>query len=76
MKTTFFPPNLTHAARTAQGYFVLDLPSLIRMKLLANRLRDQVHIKDMLELGLVTKEIKDGLSDELKKRLEHIRTTP
>ena len=69
-------PDVTEASRGAEGYMVLDLASLVRMKLLANRRRDQVHIEDMLELGLITPEIEQTLSDELRRRLEIIRTTP
>jgi hypothetical protein len=46
------------------------------MKLISHRLRDQVHIKDMLELDLITPEIEMALPDELKKRLNVIRATP
>lgn len=69
-------PDLVSAWRANDGYLVVDLQSLIMMKLLANRRRDQVHIEDMLELGLITKEIEDSLPGELRKRLDHIRTTP
>ena len=69
-------PDVTKASRAAEGYLVLDLASLVTMKLLAFRRRDQVHIEDMLELGLITPEIESSLPDELKKRLEIIRTTP
>jgi hypothetical protein len=69
-------PDVKGASRAAEGYLVLDLASLVKMKLLANRRRDQVHIEDMLELNLITPEIEHSLPDELKKRLEIIRTTP
>jgi hypothetical protein len=69
-------PDINKALRGIEGYLVLDLVSLVKMKLLAYRLRDQTHIKDMLELDLITSEIEKALPDELKKRLDVIRATP
>jgi hypothetical protein len=43
------------------------------MKLTTNRLIDQVHIKDMDEVGLITPEIERTLSPELLKRLQDTR---
>lgn len=69
-------PDLSNAWRTEDGYLVIDLPSLLKMKLLAFRLRDQTHIRDMFELNLITPEMDMSLPDELRKRLEIIRNTP
>ena len=69
-------PDVTESWRSKDGYAVLALKPLVEMKLQANRLVDQLHIEDMLELGLIRKDIEDGLPDELKERLEHIRTMP
>lgn len=68
-------PDVGRAERTSSGFLVLDLPSLVQMKLVANRRRDQVHIEDMLSLGLITESIVEGLPSELRQRLEIIRTT-
>jgi hypothetical protein len=67
-------PSVSNSCRGAEGYVVLDLASLVMMKLLAFRLRDQLHIQDMLELGLITRDIGEALPEELRNRLEHIRT--
>lgn len=67
-------PGIESAWMAKDGFLVLDLLSLVRMKLLANRLRDQVHIQDMIEMGLITEEIEAILPFELRKRLQHIRT--
>lgn len=69
-------PDVAESIRLAEGFSVVDLAALVRMKLVSYRRRDQVHVEDMIEQGLITKEIEDGLPDELRKRLEIIRTTP
>jgi hypothetical protein len=69
-------PDVAQSRRLLDGFNVVDLDALVRMKLVSNRRRDQVHIEDMLEMNLITPEIENALPDELKKRLEIIRTTP
>ena len=69
-------PDVTESKRLTEGFNVVDLGALVRMKLTSHRLRDQVHIKDMLELSLITPEIEHSLPDELKKRMNVIRVTP
>jgi hypothetical protein len=43
------------------------------MKLTSFRLKDQAHIKDLEEAGLITPEIEAGLSPVLRERLAQIR---
>lgn len=53
--------------------WIIPIADLIRMKLTTNWLLDQVHIKDMDEVGLITREIEGSLSPELFRRLRDAR---
>jgi hypothetical protein len=69
-------PDVHESRRLLDGFNVVDLGALLRMKLLAFRLRDQTHLRDMFELNLITPEMDTMLPEELRKRLEFIRNTP
>ncbi len=68
-------PSVTAACRSPQGYMVVNLPELVRMKLEANRRHDQVHIEDLLRVGLIDAELAATLPEELLERLRYIRDT-
>lgn len=68
-------PGVETAGRSKSGFLVLDLPSLVAMKLDANRRVDQVHIEDLLRVGLIDAEIASRLPSDLLDRLRHIRDT-
>jgi hypothetical protein len=55
---------------------VITLESLIVMKLMSNRRKDQVHILDMIGVGLVDSSWLTKLPPELAARLKHIMDTP
>jgi len=55
---------------------VLDLPALLRMKLVANRDRDRTHIRDLISVGLIDATWIDRVPPELAPRLQHILDTP
>lgn len=44
--------DLTESER-GKRFQVISLPALVRMKLVANRRKDQVHVQDMIRLGLI-----------------------
>lgn len=52
------------------GKAVVSLPGLIRMKLIANRDQDRVHLRDLVEVGLVQRESLQRLPPDLASRLE------
>ena len=54
---------------------VIPLAGLVRMKLSAFRLKDQVHIQVMDAAGLITAEVEQSLSGQLRSRLQHVRQT-
>lgn len=59
--------------RRLQGIRVIPIAHLVRMKLTSYRLRDQTHLKDLDEAGLITPEIESSLSPILRERLAQVR---
>ena len=55
------------------GIKLIPLADLVRMKLTSFRAKDEAHIKDMDEAGLITPEIESGLAPALSKRLAQAR---
>lgn len=72
----YLAPALDDVAQAPEGFCVIGLKSLVRMKLIAFRDRDRVHLRDLLELGLITADVEAGLPDGLRDRLEQLRTNP
>lgn len=60
-------------AQTVHGICLISLPDLIRMKLTSFRAKDETHIKDLDEAGLITSEIEAELSPVLRERLAQSR---
>ena len=54
------------------GYQVLSLEALVRMKLTSFRLKDQTHLDDMLRVGLIDASLKVRLPPELAERFQKI----
>jgi hypothetical protein len=65
-------PDLGQCVR-ARGLRLIPLADLIRMKLTSFRARDEAHLKDLDEAGLITAEIEDVLSGVLRERLARVR---
>jgi hypothetical protein len=66
-------PEISGEVPMIRGYWLMPVPDLVRMKLTSFRLKDQVHIQDMDEVGLITPEIAAGLPDVLRERLARVR---
>lgn len=62
--------------RAEAGYRVAPLDSLLRMKLTSFRRKDQVHVDDMLGVGLITPEVEATLPPDLLARLEELKRNP
>jgi hypothetical protein len=56
------------------GKSVVSLPGLVRMKLMANRDKDRVHLRDMIDVGLIDRSMLVGLPAELAARLDALLT--
>jgi hypothetical protein len=68
-------PDPKASARLGVGFRIMDLPALVAMKLQAFRRIDQVHVEDLLRVGLIDAELAAGLPDDLRQRLREIRDT-
>ena len=65
-------PTVEESVRDDEGYWVLDLPALVRMKLTSFRPVDQTHILDMLGVGLIDEAVRVGLPADLLERLDRL----
>ncbi len=63
-------PSIDERQELSPGLPVVSLSGLVRMKLLAYRDRDRVHLTDLIEVGLIGREMLATLTPELAKRLE------
>jgi hypothetical protein len=59
-----------------KSYRVLSLEAVVRMKLTSNRRKDQVHLLDMLGVGLIDATWPARYPPELAARLQHLIDTP
>ncbi len=57
-------------------FSVIALESLIVMKLMSNRRKDQVHVQDLIDVGLIDSTWLTKLPPELADRLKQIIDTP
>ncbi len=58
------------------NFHVITLESLVVMKLTANRRKDQVHVQDLIDVGLVDASWLPKLPQQLAERLKQILDTP
>jgi hypothetical protein len=58
------------------NFRVLTLESLVLMKLMSNRRKDQVHVQDLINVGLVDTSWLSRFPAELAARLKEILDTP
>ena len=65
-------PSVDESVRDPQGFNVIDLSALVRMKLTSFRRIDQVHIEDMLKSGLIDETVSQGLPGSLAQRLSEV----
>lgn len=63
-------PSVDERQTFDEGPQVVSLPGLVRMKLLSNRDQDRVHLRDMIDVGLVERDMLEGLPDQLAQRLD------
>jgi len=65
-------PEITQPDRFGQ-ICVVPLGQLLHMKLTSNRLKDMTHVRDMLNVGLITPEMEAALPSVLLGRLDVIK---
>ena len=68
-------PDVTES-EPGDSFRVVTLDALVRMKLIANRRKDQVHLQDFIDVGLVDATWPARFPAELAARLQHILDTP
>ena len=75
-------PNYAEAApdvsdaEDAPLFRILTLEALVRMKLTSFRDKDRVHLRDLLDVGLIDGGWREKLPTELASRLQEILDTP
>jgi hypothetical protein len=67
-------PGLEETEFVTPGRRAVSLAGLVRMKLMSNRDQDRVHLRDMIDVGLVDRGFLAGLPAELATRLEQLLT--
>ena len=67
-------PGIEERRTIAPGLCAISLAGLTRMKLLSNRDQDRVHLRDMIDVGLVGRELTAELPPDLAARLEALLT--
>ncbi len=68
-------PDVSESEATA-SFRVLELESLVRMKLTSFRDKDRMHVRDLLDVGLIDASWVERLSAELGGRLQELLDTP
>lgn len=72
---TLSNPDVTEVEE-ADRYRILKLEALVRIKLTAFRTKDQMHLRDLLDVGLIDASWPSKLPRELAERLQKIIDTP
>jgi hypothetical protein len=68
-------PELTEVDKTGP-FRVVDLEPLVRMKLTSYRLKDQVHLLDMISVGLIDDSWPSRFPSGLAARLQTLLDNP
>jgi hypothetical protein len=63
-------PGMDRSQELSPGIHVASLCDLVQMKLQSNRDQDRVHLRDMIDVGLITRDLLDNLPKVLADRLE------
>ena len=63
-------PTVDERVELEPGKFAISLPGLVRMKLLANRDQDRLHLRDLIEVDLIDRSMLAALPEPLLARLE------
>ena len=72
---TVLSPDVTEAEE-ADGYRILSLEALVRVKLTAWRDKDRTHLRDLIDVGLLDENWVGRFPPELVPRLQFLLDTP
>jgi hypothetical protein len=67
-------PSIDQRQALEPGTQVVSLPALVLMKLQSNRDQDRLHLRDLIEVDLVTRAFVNDLPQELAERLTTLLT--
>jgi hypothetical protein len=67
-------PSVDSRVELEPGKSVVALAELVKMKLMANRDQDRVHLRDMIDVGLVDRTMQTNLPTELARSLDDLLT--
>lgn len=67
-------PTIDRRQTIEPGIQVASLPALVLMKLLSNRDQDRLHLRDLIDVELVTRDFLKDLPQELASRLDALLT--
>lgn len=70
------PAPEIHTVQDPANFPVITLESLVLLKLLSNRRKDQVHVQDMIGVGLIDSSWLTKVPPQLAERLQQILDTP
>ena len=68
-------PDVAESEKT-ETFYTLSLDALVRMKLTSFRDKDRVHLRDLMEVGLVDETWLERLSAVLRPRLQELLDNP
>jgi hypothetical protein len=68
-------PDVAESESTG-SFRIITLPALVQMKLTSFRDKDRMHLRDLIEVGLVDRSWTAGLPSELAGRLQSLLDTP
>ena len=67
-------PTIDQRESLDPDLYVVSLAGLVCMKLISNRDQDRVHLRDMIDVGLVGRDMFERLPHELVERLDTLLT--
>ena len=70
------PAPEIETVKDPDDFFVITLERLVLMKLMSHRLKDQVHIQDLIGVGLVDASWLPRLPPDLAERLKQLLDAP
>ena len=65
-------PSVNESERDPEGFTVLSLPGLVRMKLTSFRDIDRVHLADLFQVGLIDDTTVKSLPPSLRMRMDEL----
>ncbi len=63
-------PDVDERELLEPGCAVVSLAGLVRMKVMSNRDQDRVHLRDLIDVGLVTRDVLATLPPDMGDRLD------